>query len=219
MITIAIPKGRMQEESLNLFVKVGIIPKEFVEEIENNDRKLIWEYNGLRILLVKPKDVGIYVEEGIADIGIVGKDLLIEYLYDVFELMDLGIGYCKVVVAGKEKGEDLYSRIEKEYGYVAIATKYPRITKSFFDYKEIPVKIIELYGSIELAPITGLSHFIVDLVSTGRTLKENGLEIIEDIIESTGILISNKVSYYKKFLEIEGFIKKIEMGVANGSLL
>ncbi len=199
-VTLALPKGRLFEESIDLLIGKGII-KERIEE----GRKLVIEKDKLKIILAKPFDVPVYVEEGVADIGIVGRDVLLEKKPKVYEFGDLGIGRCKIVVAGKENDKEKY----KISPYIRVATKYPNLTKSFFEKKNVKAGIIHLNGSVELAPILGLSDFIVDLVQTGKTLRENNLIIIEEISESTGVLIGNRVSFIAKRELIVDIIRKI----------
>ncbi len=205
-LSLAIPKGRLFDDTVDLLLRSGIIN----ERIVDNSRKLIVEtQNGsMSFLLVRAKDVITYVEEGIADLGVVGFDLILEYDPDVFVLEDLGIGWCKLVVAGKENFS-----LEKITS-LRVVTKYVNITRSFFRAKEIDAKIIELYGSVELGPITGLSDCIVDITSTGATLKENNLTVIEEIVESTSRLVSNKKSFYVKSDLIQDFLKKIRSGLS-----
>ncbi len=199
-LTCALPKGRLFEESVNLLIGKGIL-RERIEE----GRKLVIEKGNLRMILAKPFDVPVYVEEGVADIGIVGRDVLLEKKPRVYEFGDLGIGKCTIVVAGKEADREKY----KTSPYIRVATKYPNLTKSFFEKKNVKASIIHLNGSVELAPILGLSDYIVDLVQTGRTLRENNLAIIEEIGESTGVLIGNRVSFIAKREFIVDIIHKL----------
>lgn len=186
ILTIAMPKGRIFEEAVELLRKAGYrLPPEFDES-----RKLILdvEEEGLRFILAKPMDVPTYVEHGVADIGIAGKDVLLEEERDVYELLDLKISACYLAVAGLPgtKMNDVAPKV---------ATKYPNVAAFFFREQGAQVEIIKLNGSIELAPIIGLADRIVDIVSSGRTLKENGLIEYERIIEITSRLIVNPVSY------------------------
>lgn len=188
-VVVAVPKGRLFEDTVDVFFKAGLIKERLLE----NSRKLIVsdEKSNLDFILVRAKDVITYVVEGISDIGVVGYDLLVEYSPDVFSVLDLKFGYCKLVVAGREN-YNLNSTT------LRIATKFPNITKSYFRAKEIEPKVIDLYGSVELGPITGLSDVIVDITSTGATLVENNLTVLEEIFESTSRLIVNKRSFYFK---------------------
>jgi len=173
-INIALPKGRLGEKVYNLLEKIGYGCPAVLE----NSRKLVFEdeKNRVRYFWVKPSDVAIYVETGVADVGVVGKDILLEQNPDVYELLDLGFGKCRMAVAGK-KGEKL--PLDKT---VKVATKFPNIAKKYFTSKSREIDIIKLNGSIELAPILGMSDVIVDIVETGSTLKENDLEVYEDIV-------------------------------------
>jgi ATP phosphoribosyltransferase len=186
IVTIAMPKGRIFEEAADLLRKAGYkLPPEF-----DDSRKLIIdvEEEGLRFILAKPMDVPTYVEHGVADIGIAGKDVLLEEERDVYELLDLKISACYLAVAGlpNTKMNDVAPRV---------ATKYPNVAAAYFREQGEQVEIIKLNGSIELAPIIGLSDRIVDIVSSGRTLKENGLVEYERIVDVTSRLIVNPVSY------------------------
>ncbi|MFN3871277.1 MAG: ATP phosphoribosyltransferase [Aquificaceae bacterium] len=186
MLRVALPKGRLFEETVELFLKKGII-KERLEE----GRKLSLRVGDFEFLLVKPFDVPVYVENGVADLGVVGRDVLLETKPDLYTLHDLGIGFCRIVVAGKEESKQKY----RKSSYLRVATKYPRITQEFFAEKGVKCKVIPLSGSVELAPLIGLSDFIVDLVQTGRTLRENNLVVIEEITTSTAMLVANRASY------------------------
>ncbi|MGC8766596.1 MAG: ATP phosphoribosyltransferase [Brevinematia bacterium] len=200
-LVIAVPKGRLFEDTVELFLKAGLISQKLTE----NSRKLVIkeETSKIDFLLVRAKDVITYVSEGIADIGVIGYDLLVEYDPDVFILADLKFGYCKVVVAGKKETNLLSPSIR-------VATKFRNITESYFRSKEIDPKIVELYGSVELGPITGLSDCIVDITSTGTTLRENDLEVLDEIFESTSRLIVNKKSFYFKREKISTLTKEIK---------
>ena len=194
-INIALPKGRLGEKVYTMFEKAGFDCPSIKEE----NRKLIFENEekGLRFFWVKPSDVAIYVERGTADIGVAGKDILLEYSPDVFELLDLNIGKCNMAVATKKDFIDDSSKTLK------VATKFSNIAKDFYDKKCRDIDIIKLNGSIEIAPILGLSDVIVDIVETGKTLLENNLEPIEMIVPISARLISNKASYGFKTQKIE----------------
>ncbi|MEN2997940.1 MAG: ATP phosphoribosyltransferase [Brevinematia bacterium] len=193
-VTVGVPKGRLFDDAVDLFLKAGLIKEKFYED----SRKLVIADvgSGIDFLLLRAKDVITYVLEGIADVGIVGYDLLVEHTPDVISLLDLGFGYCKVVVAGRE-----YAKLNS-VTTVKVATKFPNIARSYFRAREIEPRIVELYGSVELASITGLSDLIVDITSTGATLRENNLVIIDEILESTSRLVVNKKSFYFKRKEI-----------------
>ena len=203
MINIALPKGRLVNKVYTLFEKIGYENKELLED----NRKLVFENKdkNVRYLIVKPSDVGIYVEKGVADIGIVGKDIPLENNHDVYELLDLKFGKCKVCMASVNGyREDIERRLR-------VATKYVNISKNYFNSINRDVEIIKLNGSIELAPILNLSDVIVDIVETGSTLRENNLVVIKDIIDYISArLIVNKVSYKFKNDLIKTIVKNIE---------
>lgn len=194
MINIALPKGRLGEKAYAMFEAAGYE----CPSIKENSRKLIFENQekGIRFFWVKPSDVSIYVERGAADIGVAGKDILLEYSPDVYELLDLNMGKCRMAVAAKR---DFYDDNQKT---LKVATKFVNIAKSFYSKKCRDIDIIKLNGSIELAPILSLSDVIVDIVETGKTLYENDLEPKADIVDISARLVSNKVSYKFKNAEI-----------------
>jgi ATP phosphoribosyltransferase len=208
-ITIAIPKGRILQESVALFGKIGID----CQELLSDTRKLIFEstVQRMRYMIVRATDVPTYVEYGCADLGIVGKDTLLEQEKELYEPLDLKFGYCRMVVA--EPAE--LSRDDDPAGWtnIRIATKYPNFTERYFTGKGVQVEIIKLYGSIELAPLVGLSERIVDLVSTGETLKQNGLVEVETIAEITTRLIVNRASLKTKHQRITEIIAGLEKHV------
>ena len=187
MINVALPKGRLGEKVLAMFENAGYE----CPSIHENNRKLIFENEekGIRYFWVKPSDVAIYVERGAADIGVAGKDILLEYAPDVYELCDLQMGKCRMAVAAKD---DFIDNPERT---LRVATKFPNITKKYYSALSREIDIIKLNGSIEIAPILGLSDVIVDIVETGTTLKENNLRPYETIVPISARLISNKVSY------------------------
>ena len=200
-INIALPKGRLLKKVYDLFKKIGYENEELLED----NRKLVFEDKGVRYLIVKPSDVGIYVEKGVADIGIVGKDILLENSHDVYELLDLKFGKCKLCMASvRDYKEDIERRL-------IVATKYVNVSKKYFDSINRDVEIIKLNGSIELAPILNLSDAIIDIVETGSTLKENNLIVIKDIVDYiSSRLIVNKVSFKFKNNLISEIVKNIE---------
>ena len=200
MLRIALPKGRLLEEAKSLLLEKGIIQEGFEES-----RKLSLRVGQFEFLLVKPFDVPVYVENGVADLGIVGKDVLLERRPDLYVACDLKIGFCKIVVAGKEEAKHKYFNSS----FIKVATKYPRIAQEFFSEKGVKCKIVPLSGSVELAPLIGLSDFIVDLVQTGRTLKENNLVVIEEITSSTAMLVCNRASYRNMREEILSIVNKL----------
>lgn len=201
-IVIAIAKGRIEKD---VYRRLKILDME--DCIETDSRKLIFtdEENRITYIHVKPSDVVTYVEKGVADLGIVGKDTILENENDneVYELLDLGFGKCKFSVAGI-KGKNNYSKEE----VLKVATKYPTIAKKYFKSRGQKIEIIKLNGSVELAPIVGLSDVIVDLVETGSTLKANGLEIVEDMCNISSRIIANRVSYKFKKAKIKNIVDK-----------
>ncbi len=195
MINVALPKGRLGEKVYQMFAKAGF---ECPSILENN-RKLIFENEekSVRYFWVKPSDVSIYVERGAADVGVCGKDILLEYEPDIYEILDLDMGKCRMAVAAK-KG--FYDNPNKT---LRVATKFANIAKKYYASKCRNIDIIKLNGSIELAPILELSDVIVDIVETGTTLKENNLEVFEEIVPISARLIVNKSSFKFKTKEIE----------------
>ncbi|PYS51227.1 MAG: ATP phosphoribosyltransferase [Acidobacteria bacterium] len=186
-LTIAFAKGRMQTEALALMERAGI---GMSEDARNSRRLAVEDESGsYRFIFVKPSDVPVYVEHGTADCGIVGRDVLMESNADLLQPLDLRISCCRIAVAA------CAGAIPSELGALRVATKYPRIAAAHFGARGIPVEIIELAGSVELAPVLGLADAIVDVVETGRTLSENGLDIVEVIANSTGRLVVNRASY------------------------
>ena len=202
MVNVALPKGRLGEKVYAMFEKAGYE----CDSIKENSRKLTFENEekGIRYFWVKPSDVAIYVERGAADIGVAGKDILLEYSPDVYELLDLGLGKCRMAVAGYRDFEDDTSKT------LRVATKFVNIAAEYYAKKSREIDIIKLNGSIELAPILGLSDVIVDIVETGATLTENSLAPLETIVPISARLISNKASFKFKNKEIEEIKTAIE---------
>ncbi len=202
MLNIALPKGRLGEKVYAMFEKAGFE----CPSIKENNRKLIFENEekGVRYFWVKPSDVSIYVERGAADIGVAGKDILLEYKPDIFELLDLDIGKCRMAVAAKKEFKDDMQKT------LRVATKFSNITKNYYASKGRDIDIIHLNGSIEIAPILGLSDVIVDIVETGTTLKENDLEVKEEIVPISARLIANKSSFRFKSGEIEKILSEMK---------
>ena len=195
MITIAIAKGRMQDSALALLARAGI---RLSEDAINSRRLALMDETGrYRFIFVKPADVPVYVEHGIADCGVVGRDVLLESEADLLLPLDLGIARCRIVVAAADP-----EAMTKVQGMIRVATKYSQIASAHFGARGIPVEIIQLSGSVELAPALGLADVIVDLVETGETLRENGLTVVEEIAESTGRLVVNRASYQLKTNEV-----------------
>lgn len=201
MLNVALPKGRLGEKVYSMFEKAGFE----CPSIRETNRKLIFEnpQKNVRYFWVKPSDVAIYVERGAADVGIAGKDILLEYEPEVYELLDLGIGKCKMAVAAKK---DFYDNTQRT---LRVATKFTNITKSYYSALGRDIDIIHLNGSIEIAPILDLSDVIVDIVETGTTLKENNLSVIDTIIPISARLIANKSSFKFKGDAIEKLISEL----------
>ena len=201
MINIALPEGRRGEKVYDMLERAGY----GCPSIKENNRKLIFEdeKNGVRYFWVKPSDVTIYVEHGAADVGVVGKDILLEYSPDVYELLDLKLGKCRMAVAGYKGANKNSDRT------LRVATKFPNIAGRYFDSLSREINIIKLNGSIELAPILGMSDVIVDIVETGTTLRENNLSVLEEIVDISARFISNKASYRFKNAAIEKMCERL----------
>ncbi len=201
MLNVALPKGRLGEKVYAMFEKAGFP----CPSIKENNRKLIFENEecGVRYFWVKPSDVAIYVERGAADIGVAGKDILLEYAPDVYELLDLKLGKCRMAVAAKAGFRDDTRK------QLRVATKFSNIATDYYRSKGRDIDIIHLNGSIEIAPILGLSDVIVDIVETGTTLKENDLLVYDNIVPISARLIANKASYKFKGTEIDTIVKSI----------
>lgn len=201
-LRVALTKGRLEKNTVELFEKLGFD----CEQLHNKGRKLILDIPNadIEVVLAKAADVITYIENGVCDIGVVGKDTIMEYGGSFFEVLDLGFGRCKFALAGK-KGTDFYDG----YNERTIATKYPNITRRFFEGKGMDVRVVKIEGSVELAPLLGLSDAIVDIVETGSTLRENGLEVLEDVAPISAKLIVNTVSMKLRQQEIEELIEKI----------
>ena len=207
MVNIALPKGRLGEKAYGLLKQAGYP----CPAIEETNRKLIFENEeaGVRYFWVKPSDVAIYVERGAADVGIVGKDILLEYSPDVYELLDLKMGKCRMAVAGPKNFRDPAGET------LRVATKFPNIASNFYSGKCRDIDIINLNGSIEIAPILGLSDVIVDIVETGTTLRENDLEVLETIVPISARLIANVASYKFKNEQINAIRQGLGKQVCN----
>jgi ATP phosphoribosyltransferase len=202
-LRIAVPRGALLVDTLDLLDRLGIDTR----EVRENDRRLLFEDAG--IVTMRPSDVPTYVEAGAADIGITGKDVLMEQSErEVYELLDLRYGRCQMVLAS-EAGEDRAAETLRRLGVVRIATKYPKIAAAHFLATGRQAEIVEVKGSVELAPLTGLVEAIVDLTATGTTLRENGLVIREEIAECTARLIANPVSHKLRAAEIDGLMERI----------
>lgn len=201
MLNVALPKGRLGEKVYAMFEAAGFE----CPSIKEQNRKLIFENSevGVRYFWVKPSDIAIYVERGAADIGVAGKDILLEYNPDVYELLDLDIGKCRMAVAAKSDFRDDPRRT------LRVATKFTNIAKNYYASLDRDIDIIHLNGSIEIAPILDLSDVIVDIVETGKTLKENDLEVFETIVPISARLISNKSSFKFKNEQIEKIVREV----------
>lgn len=201
MLNIALPKGRLGEKVYAMFEKAGFP----CPSIKENNRKLIFENEecGVRYFWVKPSDVAIYVERGAADIGVAGKDILLEYEPDIYELLDLGLGKCRMAVAAKAGFRDDTRKT------LRVATKFSNIAQNYYRSKGRDIDIIHLNGSIEIAPILGLSDVIVDIVETGTTLKENNLLVYDNIVPISARLIANKASYKFKGEQIDKILRSM----------
>ncbi len=201
-LRIALTKGRLEKDTVNLFEKIGYD----CSAVREKGRKLILPVGDeIEVVLAKAADVITYVEHGVCDMGVVGKDTIMEMNGRFFEIADLGFGKCKFALAGK-KGGNFY----QGYGVKTIATKYPNVSRSYFEKKGMDVEIVKIEGSVELAPLLGLSGAIVDIVETGTTLRENGLEVYEDVAPVSARLIVNMVSLKLRQEEIETLINLIE---------
>src|SRR5919199_804623 len=203
MLTIAIAKGRMQQDALGLLARAGV--RVSAEALASRRLAVEDETGAYRFVFVKPADVPVYVEHGIADCGVVGRDVLLESQADLLLPLDLGIARCRIVVAAADA-----DALTKVQGMIRVATKYAQIARAHFGARGIPVEIIQLSGSVELAPALGLADVIVDLVETGITLKENGLSVVEEIAESTGRLVVNRASYQLKTDEVGRLVRALE---------
>ncbi|HEX8648615.1 MAG TPA: ATP phosphoribosyltransferase [Thermoleophilaceae bacterium] len=202
-LTIAVPRGALFGDTLDLLERLGVD----TAEIRSNDRKLFFREAG--VITVRPSDVPTYVESGAADVGITGKDVLLEQAdRHVYELLDLGFGGCRMIVATRE-GDDPLGEPLRRRGLVRVATKYPRIARDWFASTGRQAEIVEVKGSVELAPLTGLADAIVDLTATGRTLVENGLVEREPIVESTARLIANPVAHKLKAAAIDEMVDRL----------
>ncbi len=206
MLNIALPKGRLGDKVYELFASIGYD----CSEIYSDNRKLVFENkeNGVRYLLVKPSDVAIYIAHGAADIGVVGKDILEEGNFDIYELLDLNLGKCNMCVAAPNDYVEDFDRP------LRVATKFVNIAKNYYISLNREIEIIKLNGSIEIAPILGLSDVIVDIVESGKTLQENNLKVYEKIMPISARLIANKSSYKFKNEDIDTLMEKLKKVLA-----
>jgi ATP phosphoribosyltransferase len=198
-LKLAVPRGALFGETLDLLDAAGID----TSELRGPSRSLIFETEGMTLVTMRPSDVPTYVEAGAADVGITGKDVLLEQAdRAVYELLDLGFGRCRMVLAGR-KGDERLGEAQRRLGMMRIATKYPRIAERHFEATGRQVEVIEVKGSVELAPLIGLGDGIVDLVATGRTLEENDLEVREEIVECTARFVANRVAHKLRAEEVD----------------
>ena len=207
-ISIALTKGRLEEETIKILDKANFDPS----ELKNKGRKLVFtdKTQDIKYFLVKAADSITYVEHGVADLGVVGKDTILESDNNCYEVLDLGFGKCGFIVASLPEND-----IFKKVGHVKIGTKYPKVAKDYFKKKGMDVEVIKIEGSVELAPILGLCDGIVDIMETGTTLKENGLVVLDRICEISARLIVNKASFKMKQNEIWEFIDRIKEVINN----
>jgi ATP phosphoribosyltransferase len=204
-LKIAVPRGALFGEALDVLDGAGID----TAELRGDSRSLIFEASGVTLVTMRPSDVPTYVESGAADVGITGKDVLLEQSDRVvYELLDLGFGRCRMVLAART-GADRLAEAQRRLGMMRIATKYPRIAGRYFESTGRQVELVEVKGSVELAPLIGLGDGIVDLVATGRTLEENELEVREEIVECTARFVANRVSHKLRATEIDELTAKL----------
>ncbi|HEX3041471.1 MAG TPA: ATP phosphoribosyltransferase [Solirubrobacterales bacterium] len=204
-LKIAVPRGALFTETLDVLDGAGIE----TAELRGDSRSLIFEATGMVLVTMRPSDVPTYVESGAADVGITGKDVLLEQSDRVvYELLDLGFGACRMVLAART-GNDRLAEAQRRLGMLRIATKYPRIAGRYFESTGRQVEMVEVKGSVELAPLVGLADGIVDLVATGRTLEENELEVREEIVECTARFVANRVSHKLRAAEIDELTAKL----------
>ncbi len=205
-LRVAVPRGALFKESLDVLDRLGVD----TAEVRANDRKLLFEDAG--IVTMRPSDVATYVEAGAADLGITGKDVLMEQAErEVYELLDLGFGRCVMVLASVA-GDDAAEEALRRLGVMRVATKYPKIAQAFFQRTGRQAEIVEVKGSVELAPLTGLAEAIVDLTATGTTLRENGLVVREEIAVATARLIANPVAHKLKAAAIDEVLERLRAG-------
>jgi ATP phosphoribosyltransferase len=204
-LKLAIPRGALWDETLDALDRIDVE----TAEMRGDSRSLIFEVNGMSLVTMRPSDVPTYVESGAADLGITGKDVLLEHTDRiVYEILDLGYGACRMVLAGR-RGDESLGETERRLGGMRIATKYPRIAERYFEETGRQAEVVEVKGSVELAPLVGLADGIVDLVATGRTLEENGLEIREEIATSTARLVANRVSHKLRAVEVDDLVERL----------
>jgi ATP phosphoribosyltransferase len=205
-LKLAVPRGALLEGTLDLLDRIGVD----TAEVRGESRSLVFPVGGLNLVTMRPSDVPTYVEAGAADLGITGKDVLLEQSdRAVYELLDLGYGACRMVLAGR-KGDERLGEAERRLGSIRIATKYPRIAARYFESSGRQAEVVEVKGSVELAPLVGLADGIVDLVDTGRTLEENALEVREEIARCTARLVANRVAHKLRAAELDALVERIK---------
>ncbi|MCL4286905.1 MAG: ATP phosphoribosyltransferase [Thermoleophilia bacterium] len=204
-LTLALPRGALFEGCLTMLDRAGFD----TTDLRGGSRALVFELDGLTIVTMRPSDVPTYVESGAADLGVTGKDVLAEQDdRKVYELVDLGFGRCRMALAARAGGTDL-ERAERRFGLMRIATKYPRTADAYFERVGRQAEVIEVKGSVELAPVVGLADGIVDLVDSGRTLAENGLEVVDEIAASSARLIANRVAHKLRADEVDAMVDRL----------
>lgn len=208
-LRIALSKGELWEPTLRMFGKAGYSVDEL---LSGSSRKLSYriETDKIDYLVCRPTDVPVYIEHGAADIGVLGKDTLLEQGKNIYELLDLGFGGCRFVLAEPEGGHEMSVQSYDHLGHLRVATKYPRVTEDYFSKMGVQVEVIKLHGNVELAPLVGLAEQIVDLASSGRTLSENKLRIVDTIAECTARLVANPVSMRIKFERMNEFTERVK---------
>jgi len=205
-LKLAVPRGALLEGTLDLLDRIGVD----TAAVRGESRSLVFRVGGLNLITMRPSDVPTYVEAGAADLGITGKDVLLEQSdRAVYELLDLGYGACRMVLAGR-KGDERLGEAERRLGSIRIATKYPRIAARYFESSGRQAEVVEVKGSVELAPLVGLADGIVDLVDTGRTLEENALEVREEIARCTARLVANRVAHKLRAAELDALAERIK---------
>ncbi len=205
-LKLAVPRGALLDETLDVLDAVGVD----TAAVRGDSRSLIFASDGITLVTMRPSDVPTYVEAGAADVGITGKDVLLEQSDRVlYELLDLGYGRCRMVLAGR-RGDARLGEAQRRLGMMRIATKYPRIAERHFEQTGRQVEVIEVKGSVELAPLTGLADGIVDLVATGRTLDDNDLEVREEIVECTARFVANRVAHKLRGTEVDELVSKLK---------
>jgi ATP phosphoribosyltransferase len=204
-LKLAIPHGALWEGTLDALDRIGID----TPALRGGSRALVYSTDGLTLVTMRPSDVPTYVEAGAADLGITGKDVLLEQRDRVvYEILDLGYGNCRMVLAGR-MGDESLGESERRLCAMRVATKYPRVAERFFEETGRQAEVIEVKGSVELAPLVGLAEGIVDLVATGRTLEENGLEVREEIARCTARLVANRVSHKLRAAEVDDLVERL----------